>query len=168
MRTKDPVKIQINSLEALERLVGGDPQLEFDIRNNVVQKFAAKHLKAIANSEMMKRLEKQLTDMVWKKGHYGYNSKQALTEGFKKSVEQQADKLLRGIINDKIQTLTREIEKSVSTQLDSVADKIINELTSTKVREIVNRKVDNKLKTILKLLVEQDDPQQQVQSIKDL
>ena len=45
MRHQEPVKIQINSLEALERLIGGDPSLEFDIRNNVAQKFAAKHLK---------------------------------------------------------------------------------------------------------------------------
>lgn len=42
--------IQINNLEALERLVGGDSQVEIDIRNSVVQKFAEKHLKPLANT----------------------------------------------------------------------------------------------------------------------
>jgi hypothetical protein len=40
--------IQINSLEALERLIGGDTAAEVDIRNSVVQKFTEKHLKALA------------------------------------------------------------------------------------------------------------------------
>lgn len=42
--------IQINNLEALERLIGGDSEVEIDIRNSVVQKFAEKHLKALANA----------------------------------------------------------------------------------------------------------------------
>lgn len=43
-----PFTIQINSLEALERLIGGSTQAEIDIRNAVVQAFTEKHLKAIA------------------------------------------------------------------------------------------------------------------------
>lgn len=43
-----PFTIQINSLEALERLIGGSTQAEIDIRNAVVQSFTEKHLKAIA------------------------------------------------------------------------------------------------------------------------
>ena len=42
--------IQINNLEALERLIGNDSEVEVDIRNSVVQKFAEKHLKPLANS----------------------------------------------------------------------------------------------------------------------
>lgn len=41
--------IQINNLEALERLIGGQSEVEIDIRNSVVQKFAEKHLKPLAN-----------------------------------------------------------------------------------------------------------------------
>jgi hypothetical protein len=36
------VKIQINSLEALERLIGNDNNLEIDIRNSIVQNFTKK------------------------------------------------------------------------------------------------------------------------------
>jgi len=43
--------LQINNLEALERLIGGDSQVEIEIRNSVVQKFAEKYLKPLANSD---------------------------------------------------------------------------------------------------------------------
>ncbi len=43
------VKIQINSLEALERLLGGDTTLEVEIRQSVVQQFAKAHLKPFEN-----------------------------------------------------------------------------------------------------------------------
>jgi hypothetical protein len=47
------MKVQINSLEALERLIGGDTEVEIEIRNNIVQEFTKKHLKAIANEAAM-------------------------------------------------------------------------------------------------------------------
>lgn len=52
-------KIQINSLEALERLIGGDSELEFEIRNNVAQDFAKKHLKAVALNEVVQLAKKR-------------------------------------------------------------------------------------------------------------
>lgn len=45
--------LQINSKEALERLIGGDTETEIEIRNSVVQKFAEKHLKPIVNSDVI-------------------------------------------------------------------------------------------------------------------
>ena len=41
------MKIQINSLEALERLIGGDTQVEIEIRNSIVQEFTKKYLKSL-------------------------------------------------------------------------------------------------------------------------
>lgn len=47
-------KIQINSLEALERLIGNDNELEIQVRNNIVQEFTKKHLKSIVNETTFK------------------------------------------------------------------------------------------------------------------
>lgn len=44
------IKIQLNSLDALERLIGGDSTVEVEIRNSIVQEFAKRHLKSIAES----------------------------------------------------------------------------------------------------------------------
>lgn len=48
------MKLQINSLQALERLIGGDTNVEIEIRNNIVQEFAKKHLKALVNEGTIK------------------------------------------------------------------------------------------------------------------
>ena len=48
------IKIQINSLAALERLIGGDSELEIELRQSVVEAFARKHLKVVVNSEVFK------------------------------------------------------------------------------------------------------------------
>ena len=48
------IKIQINSLEALERLIGGDNELEISIRDNIVQEFTNKYLKGLVNSDKIK------------------------------------------------------------------------------------------------------------------
>lgn len=57
--------LQINSLQALERLIGGDAQVEVDARNSVVQNFAKKHLgevaKNLAIGPVVKSIENDLT-----------------------------------------------------------------------------------------------------------
>ncbi len=47
--------LQINSLEALERLIGGDSEVEVSIRGSVAQQFTERHLKALANSEPVQK-----------------------------------------------------------------------------------------------------------------
>lgn len=45
-------KIQINSLEALERLIGGDSEFEMEIRQSVAADFAKKYLKGTINTNI--------------------------------------------------------------------------------------------------------------------
>lgn len=54
------MKLQINSLAALERLIGGDTEVELEIRNNIVQEFAKKHLKPIADSPNINSIKADL------------------------------------------------------------------------------------------------------------
>lgn len=60
--------LQINSLDALERLIGGDADVEVEIRNNIVAKFAEKHLKQLANSSQvmgaLTKAQQELREMV--------------------------------------------------------------------------------------------------------
>lgn len=56
--------LQINNLEALERLIGGNSEIEIDIRNSVVQKFAEKHLKPLANSDTVTKALTQLKESI--------------------------------------------------------------------------------------------------------
>jgi hypothetical protein len=56
------MKLQINSLDAIERLIGGDTEIELDIRGSIVQAFAKKHLKCIADSPQLKSIMAGLAD----------------------------------------------------------------------------------------------------------
>lgn len=47
---KNNITIQLNSLEALERLIGSDDQLEIAVRNSVISTFTSKHLKGLVFS----------------------------------------------------------------------------------------------------------------------
>ena len=50
------MKLQLNSLAALERLIGGDTDVEVEIRNNVIQAFANKYLKIGVEDMVRKEL----------------------------------------------------------------------------------------------------------------
>ena len=62
------MKLQLNSLAALERLIGGDTEVEVEIRNSVVQAFAKKHLKSLADSgpvkEVMESTKRSIMDEI--------------------------------------------------------------------------------------------------------
>jgi hypothetical protein len=58
------VKIQINSLEALERLIGNDNELEIQIRGSIVQEFTKKHLRSLATTELVEGAKKSIAYLV--------------------------------------------------------------------------------------------------------
>jgi hypothetical protein len=55
MMSQQPVKLQINSLDALNRLIGGDSELELQLRQQVVAEFAKKYLKSIVLDEWFQK-----------------------------------------------------------------------------------------------------------------
>jgi hypothetical protein len=58
------IKIQLNSLDSLERLIGGDSEIELSIRNNIVQEFTKKHLKSLVQDEIItKNVAKVKSDL---------------------------------------------------------------------------------------------------------
>jgi len=51
--------VQINSLEALEKLIGGNSDVEVKIRNSIVKNFTKKYLKSIAHELYKYRYDEQ-------------------------------------------------------------------------------------------------------------
>lgn len=52
------MKIQINSLAALERLIGDDKEMEVAVKSSIINNFAKNYLKGIAHSEILNALKK--------------------------------------------------------------------------------------------------------------
>lgn len=48
--SKTDLKIQLNSIAALERLIGGDSEIEFELRKSIITEFAKTNLAPLADT----------------------------------------------------------------------------------------------------------------------
>ena len=57
------MKIQLDT-KALERLIGGESEIEVELRNSVVQEFAKKHLKPLVNSSTLGKVMEEFKTII--------------------------------------------------------------------------------------------------------
>ncbi len=148
--------LQINSLEALERLIGGNTETEIDIRNSVVQKFAEKHLKPIVNSAPITDVIRQIKDHAYKhiqetctneiatfKSSYGcgaYDIK--LRPEIEMTIKKKVQDSISQVISEKVKAAFDEYYN------DARITKRINLLVDDNIAKIVNEKVKEKLDSV--------------------
>lgn len=128
--------IQINNLEALERLIGGDSEVEVDIRNSVVQRFAEKHLKPLAN------------------GHEISDTLTAIMSDIRKQISEKCEKEIAtfqttwgGSVHDiKLRPeIKAEIERQVRTLTDEHIRKSVEEALKFWANETeLKKRIDNR------------------------
>lgn len=155
------MKIQINSLEALERLIGGDSELEIEIRNSIVQEFAKKHLKCLAQTEV---IATAVTD-----------AKTIFTDFAKSEVTRQIGEVKRhwgtlsynlekDVINAIKDAVSRELRVTIAEHVESLAkkhvegldiEKFINKKIDTTIQEKIESGVRKRFEEVLKKTTEQ-------------
>jgi poly-D-alanine transfer protein DltD len=150
-------KIQINSLEALERLIGNDNELEIEIRNSVVQNFVTKHLKSLAREAVVKNAAEATQEAI--KAEFfdvvgtGWNKKIQFKEDVLKElkidleyrVKQEMSKLISEILE---REKTLELLQS---KLNSAAGYIIEELSKETLERRLNILIESRIKAKLGL-----------------
>ena len=154
------IKIQINSLEALERLIGGDTEIELEMRNSIVMEFTQKHLKAIANEGFVKEvglaLEKEMKNqfLVYVKDSSSYNTSiPMLNDAVKAELRKGTTNYLKDLIKEiaheelKIDWVRGDIAKA----LDASTTNILKELEPALLERRLNALVDQKIKEKLGL-----------------
>lgn len=153
--------LQINSLEALERLIGNDTECEIAIRNRVVQDFAKKHLKSIANETTF---QQEI-----------HSFKQALQKEFDAKMEEAIATVKRYYTGGNIEkiTLHPEVKAKIDTQVrenidqriakevetgiefwakDASIERRIKERMDYHVTQHINQEVKNRLQDLAKKL----------------
>lgn len=148
--------IQINSREALERLLGGDEQLHITARNSIVQDFTRKYLKSLVSLEVVQnevvKLRKDLDVIVrdkiteaigtFKKGHYGDITEVKLLpeieQHLKRCVDSHIYELIRNIVEEKIKSMN--IEKMINSTVEASV--------GFRIRDGVKKRLDEIAKTI--------------------
>lgn len=125
--SQNEVKIQINSLAALERLIGGDSQLEFEIRNSVADNFASKYFKSVVDVKLRKALDDKVTKEV--KEHFKnplWPSEVRLSGKGKEAIDDYVKDLVKkGVIAQvKDSFIIEEVNKATRDLVDNFKDQI--------------------------------------------
>lgn len=150
------MKISINSLEALERLIGGDNELEIEIRNSVVQNFSNKYLKGIANTFVEKGIKDTIRHIISKKGvtekvKSGWGTSEVLTGTAKELINKSIDSKIKNEIGLKVYEAfeNNATMKDLNKRIENAAERIERELTDPmierRIEELVNIRMKEKL-----------------------
>ena len=139
-------KIQINSLAALERLIGGDSEMEIEIRNSIVQEFGKKHLRALIDplrnyyySELSGLIANEVKEAIYKE--YNSINNNTLNTSTKEHIKAQVaiavDKEIWSKSMEKINEIADNIESEITKYL---TDKGVETIVNDRVRKIVREK----------------------------
>ncbi len=139
------IKLQINSKAALERLIGGDTELEMEIRNNIVQEFTSKRLKGLINAEFEKKIIYQSLDEMFEQFNSGFNGSSIRLS---KKQESIISSLIEQTIRDLIKSEIEDYFKNNDDIKKLVGDSIEYTVWGT-VQKIVKTKLEKSLKTII-------------------
>ncbi len=158
-------KIQINSLEALERLIGNDNELEIEVRNNIVQDFAKKHLKSVANSgtiqnavrfiettlqaEIKAETERQIGVIKDPHSYNSYNRKVILNDHLDRAVKAKASAEVSTLVEDAVKTAT---DKIMARYTPEYIDDVITSKLEYYTDKLVEKKLEQRLSDLRKLL----------------
>jgi len=144
------MKIQINNLEALERLIGGDTELEIDIRNSVVQRFTEKHLKGVANELMARGISETIrkeisASFMNEEGNY-YNKTIVVKPEFADKLKTQISIEFYRLMSGHIETEIIEFQKKFNDLIQSYGSQLAQRITDEQFEKRVNEAADKKIK----------------------
>jgi len=142
------VKIQIASLDALERLIGGDNQLEIEVRESVVQNFAIKHLKSLVGpvmdnytSRFAKMLKDEVKTQINEKSRYGSYDETKLNDALKKQISE----IIRA-------EFLSEVRSAARIEVNRIVDEIESEIKKTMIKEQIDFLVNERAKAMVRSL----------------
>lgn len=157
------MKVQINDLAALERLIGGDTEVEMDIRNNIVQKFVNKHLKGLAYGKYQAGFDQFLNELQGLikaefikvfgleevgQGMYGspkvLEMSRATKESFRKAVNDHVQKFIYDATDVALHNARAEMDSYLEKRVKFHVNNIMGERTD----KLIMEKVKEKLGTV--------------------
>ena len=151
------IKIQLNSPSALERLIGGETQLEIDIRNSIAQEFSQKYIKNIVSTQLQNIAANQIIEILKEEGYlqktllnnYKLVAGDHLNNILKVQVEKQVINTIADTVN--LSEAMKNFTENVNKQIEASSNYITNQLTDRILEAKINKLVDEKIKQKLGL-----------------
>lgn len=145
-------KISINGKDALERLLGGESELEIELRNSVAHEFAKKYLKGLVDNKLSANIEAQLKRLLTESGVINGNWNITLTPAIQKlihnhveaeikkslessSASQQVNamvNLFHAVLEQKINYVTARLEGEIA---DDVLTRKLEQMVDARIKE---------------------------------
>lgn len=140
------MKIQINNLKALERLIGNDNELEMEIRNSVAQNFAKIYLKGIIQgwdiTPFVKFIRSYIDDNYFTESLGKVYLKLNIVDKLKLAVSEKFDLIIHTTILRKVDDYsTKRIEELIDERLSDYTkryfDKMVEEAAIKKINKLI-------------------------------
>lgn len=143
-------KIQINSLEALERLIGNDNALELDLRNAIVQEFSKKYLKVLATELATSDVERAMRNVLKEQEIINVRTSTFGTKG-RQIVNEKLELYFDHTLNDKIAEILNNspLTEKLNQRLEEIVKSSLDRLSDESLTKRLDRMVDERLKTKL-------------------
>lgn len=153
------MKIQINSLVALERLIGDDKEMEITVKTSVINEFAKSYIKSVANSEIVDTIKKAILDEVKKTNYFGllvqdksnhYRTDYLLSNDAKELVKTQVRREIDNLILETVTPPIREeIVGEIRSRLDLMSLSVSQCIREEVQKETIDKLVQKRLKDLL-------------------
>lgn len=137
-------KIQINSLAALERLLGGDTEFEIEMREKVAQDFAKKYLKGVVATEAMDKYVNQITSEVQKQAEQAFGQWNYKSFVLKPEVAAAICKVVNASIDEVVRTAISEELNRIMEQYTVDLEVAVQQQVNAKFKDIVDAEVEKR------------------------
>jgi hypothetical protein len=144
------VKIQINSLEAVERLIGDSDTMEIEVRRSVIESFANTFVKKIGNNdELVSRVERIKNEInnsaiLYVKNElgipveYGELSSNAKIR-IREQVYEQITNLVEEIVKREIRNIDDKINNAINYHIDTIVRQKIEKYNQERIKDIIEK-----------------------------
>ena len=152
------MKIQINSLEAFNRLIEGDKEMEISVKSAIINDFATRYIKFVANSEIIDKVKQEVLKAIEKTDYFGmlkevdnglWAKNHRLSHKVEKLVEEEVKNRVYNIIFDKITEAELKLEEVINQRLELMSDFIMGRLGEEAIKNALTRILQEKLKKIV-------------------
>lgn len=145
--------------DALHRLLGGNTETEIELRNCIVQEFAKKHLKGLANDrtlgEMLKaefasikpEIERQIALQVGRKKN-SWSSELELTPGLVSALNAKVTSVVNTELNKAVSSIQTTIDSRIKETLNGI-DTYIDSRIAKITQAYIDQKVKDRITAVM-------------------
>jgi Glu-tRNA(Gln) amidotransferase subunit E-like FAD-binding protein len=123
------MKLQFNSLEAIEKLIESDPQFEIQIKEAVLNKLSKSYIKKIENNEVISKIDKMIEDDIYYRDKWVTRIvRDKLNDNVKKLIKSELENQLSEIVIETIEKIIDKLKFELNSKIEQSAEEYCKEI----------------------------------------